>query len=530
MSNLRIAARVLAAVVILSAAFGSPASADPASERATAKHLDAIRSQPLLLRRFMQALPKGADLHNHASGAVYGERLIDWALHDGLCVEASYELTPCTMPDGTPVAGAEPLAAQMRESGFRDRLIDAISMRAFTPRSESGHDHFFNAFGKFGAATSAHRTDVVAEAVRQAAQDRVGYLELMVTFGFPRPGPTLADATKGVTFDGDFDKLRAALNANGFAAVVEATRRDLQALESDRASVMRCDKPAPQREPGCGVQLRYLQQVSRGADPVNVFALTMLGFELARREDRLVGVNFVSPEDGPVAVRDYALHMRMIAYLRRTVGEVPVSLHAGELTLGLVPRDVLADHIDQAVNVAGARRIGHGVDIVYESNEPALLRTMAARRVLVEIALSSNDLILGVRGVQHPIRLYLAAGVPVALVTDDEGVSRIDLTNEFVRAARDYGFSYATFKRFVRNSLEHAFVKGASLWADESAGRPMVVCARVPATAACSAYLSSNQRAGLEWKLERELDAFEATLTRASATRTPAGAKRSVRF
>jgi adenosine deaminase len=239
----------------------------------------------------------------------------------------------------------------------------------------------------------------------------------------------------------------------------------------------------------------------------------MLGFELARRDDRLVGINLVSPEDGPVAVRDYTLHMRMIAYLRRTVGDVPVTLHAGELTLGLVPRDVLDDHIDQAVNVAGARRIGHGVDVAYERNEPALLRTMAARRVLVEIALTSNDVILGVRGAQHPIGLYLGAGVPVALVTDDEGVSRIDLTNEFVRAARDYRFSYATFKRFVRNSVEYAFLKGASLWADEVAGRPVSACAHVRASAVCRTFLAANPRASLQWKVERELDAFEANVT-----------------
>jgi hypothetical protein len=509
-------ARVFAAILVLGLALGARAGADPASERATAKRLDAIRAQPLLLRRFMQALPKGADLHNHASGAVYAERMIDWAARDGLCVDATYTLMPCKTSDGTPPpSGAEPLAQQLTESGFRDRLIDAISMRAFNARTESGHDHFFNAFGKFGAATSAHRTEVVAEAVRQAAQDRADYLELMVTFGFPRPGPTLADATKGVTFDGDFDKLRAALGANGFAAVVDASRRDIQSLESERAALMRCDRPPAQRERGCGVRLRYIQQVSRASDPVYVFALTMLGFELARRDDRLVGINLVSPEDGPVAVRDYALHMRMIAYLRRTVGDVAVTLHAGELTLGLVPRDVLDDHIDQAVNVAGARRIGHGVDVAYERNEPALLRTMAARRVLVEIALTSNDVILGVRGAQHPIGLYLAAGVPVALVTDDEGVSRIDLTNEFVRAARDYRFSYATFKRFVRNSVEYAFLNGASLWADEPAGRPVSACVHIPASGACRAYLAANPRASLQWKVERELDAFEAEVARA---------------
>ena len=497
-----IVARVLAATLFLSLSLSARAGADPASERTTARYLDAVRTQPLPLRRFMQRLPKGADLHNHGSGAVYAERLIDWGLKDGLCIDAAYTLLTCDR-------GGTPLAAQIRLTGFRDHLIDAISMRAFTPVREAGHDHFYNTFDMLGAAPAAHRTDVVAEALRQAAQDHVDYLELMLTFGNAQPGPSLADVTRGITFDGDFDKLRAALDANGFANVVDATQRDLQTLESERATTMHCAARDTQREPGCDVQLRYLQQVIRALDPVTVFAQTMLGFELARRDERLTGVNFVSPEDGPVAVRDYALHMRMIAYLRRAVGDVPVSLHAGELTLGLVPRDVLNDHITQAVEVAGARRIGHGVDIAYERDEPALLRTMAARHVLVEIALTSNDTILGVRGAQHPIRLYLQAGVPLALVTDDEGVSRIDLTNEFVRAARDYGFSYLTFKRFVRNSVEYAFVKGSSLWADEAAGKPIAACAQLPATDACQRFLAANARAALEWKLERRLDDFE---------------------
>ncbi|HEY0395060.1 MAG TPA: hypothetical protein VGD01_11255 [Candidatus Elarobacter sp.] len=503
MNTRRLPAAALAAFVAFGGAVAAPAAASPGSERAATAYLDSIRTNPPLLRRFLQRLPKGGDLHNHASGAVYAERYIDWAVADKLCVDATYTLMTCDR-------GGKDLAGQLEQSGFRDRLIDALSMRAFVPREESGHDHFFTSFDKFGAAGARHKTEVVAEAVRQAAEDRADYLELMYTFGGARPGPSVFDVAKGVTFDGDFAKLRASLEANGFANVVAAAQRELQSLETDRAAQMRCSAAAPAREPGCGVQLRYIQQVIRALDPVTVFAQTMLGFELARRDERLAGVNFVSPEDGPVAVRDYALHMRMIAYLRRAAGEVPVSLHAGELTLGLVPREVLDDHIDQAVNVAGARRIGHGVDIAYERRSDAVLRTMAARHVLAEIALTSNDAILGVRGSAHPIGLYLRSGVPLALVTDDEGVSRIDLSNEFVRAARDYRFPYPVLKSFVRNSLEYAFVRGASLWVDEAAGRAVPVCAAVPATTACSAYLAANPRARLQWNVERELDAFEA--------------------
>ena len=62
---------------------------------------------------------------------------------------------------------------------------------------------------------------------------------------------------------------------------------------------------------------------------------------------------------------------------------------------------------------------------------------------MVEINLSSNEGILGITGNKHPFQYYRAAHVPVALSTDDQGVSRIDLTHEYVRAANDYHLSYA---------------------------------------------------------------------------------------
>ena len=84
---------------------------------------------------------------------------------------------------------------------------------------------------------------------------------------------------------------------------------------------------------------------------------------------------------------------------------------------------------------------------------------------MVEINLSSNEGILGVKGAAHPFPIYRAAHVPVALSTDDEGVSRIDLTHEYVRAALDYRLSYADLKQLARTGMEHDFLPGASLWA-----------------------------------------------------------------
>jgi adenosine deaminase len=170
----------------------------------------------------------------------------------------------------------------------------------------------------------------------------------------------------------------------------------------------------------------------------------------------------VQPEDDPVAVRDFSLHMSMIDFLRPLYPKAQITLHAGEITDGLVPPEVLRFHIRESIRRGHASRIGHGVDVMQEDDPYGLLREMAARKVLVEIALSSNDLILGVSGPRHPLRTYLQYGVPVALVTDDYGVSRSSDTLEWVKAVQEHALDYLTIKHMVRNSIEYSFVDPAT--------------------------------------------------------------------
>jgi len=63
-----------------------------------------------------------------------------------------------------------------------------------------------------------------------------------------------------------------------------------------------------------------------------------------------------------------------------------------------------------------------------------------------------------VRGPQHPLPAYMRYGVPVALATDDQGVSRSDMTHEYLRAAETYNLTYSDLKRMARQSLEHSFL------------------------------------------------------------------------
>jgi adenosine deaminase len=96
--------------------------------------------------------------------------------------------------------------------------------------------------------------------------------------------------------------------------------------------------------------------------------------------------------------------------------------------------------------------------------------------------------------------------VPFVLSTDDEGVSRIDLTNEYVRAVSEQGLDYADLKAAARNSLDYSFLPGASLWA--SSRTPVAACAK--AGAACDGSWPSSRKATAQWRLEREFEAFEA--------------------
>ena len=193
-----------------------------------------------------------------------------------------------------------------------------------------------------------------------------------------------------------------------------------------------------------------------------------------------------------------------------------ITLHAGELAPGLVPPKGLTFHIRSSVMIAGAERIGHGVDVMHEERPDELLQEMARRNVLVEICLSSNDLILGISGSHHPLATYLKYGVPVALATDDEGVSRSEISREFLRAAQDQGLGYDQLKSMARNSLQYAFISGGSLWSDARAFAPVTQCTQDVATMkltsnGCRQLIDGSEKAKLQWQLEADLMAFESS-------------------
>jgi uncharacterized membrane protein YidH (DUF202 family) len=425
----------------------------------TAATFAEARGNQTMLRNFLHRMPKGGDLHVHLSGGVYAERYIAWAAADGLCVSAiDYAIVK---PPCDPAKKLLPAAQTATDQALYDRVVNALSMRDFLPTAAepTGHDHFFAAFGKFAAASGPHFNDMVVDQLAYYGAQQAQYVELMTSFsGFDERKPLVA----AIAGKSDFKARLDALTQSGLAAFVEKKKQELADAVAQIEKLRACD--AEKTKPGCTMSYRFIAQISRNSTRDDVFVQTAIAAALVRIDPLVVGFNYVQAEDAEIARTDYSEHMRIVAYLANNppgATRVNVSLHAGELWLGLVPPGDLTFHIYEAVKIAGAQRIGHGVDLAFEDKLDDLLQTMRQRKVAVEINLTSNDQILGVHGRAHPFAAYRAAGVPVVLSTDDAAVERIDLTNEYFRAARDYHLGYATLKAIARASLTYSFLDDA---------------------------------------------------------------------
>lgn len=474
------------------------------AEQKTARYFDSIRNQPPLLHAFLQQMPKGGDLHNHLSGAVYAESLIKWAVQDGLCIDRN--ALSLTQPPCDPAANKPPAAAALQDPTLYGHLLDAFSMRQFHPGPESGHDHFFATFGKFGAATNGHTAEMLAEVRQRAAEGHLQYMELM----FNPDGGAAARLGMQLAWNDDLAVMRDQLLSNGLPQVVSNASKFLDEAEQKENAELHCGQP--QTLPGCSVQARYLYQVARGLPKEAVFAQILAGFELAAKDSRVVGLNLVMAEDWYVPIHDFQHHMEMLNFLHGIYPKVHITLHAGELTQDLVPPEELY-HIRASIERGHAERIGHGVDVMMETDPLGLLRLMADKKTLVEVCLTSNDVILNVTGTHHPLPLYLKYGVPIALATDDEGVSRGDIVQEYQRAAETYHLSYLDLKKFARNSLEYSFLPGRSLWWNHSARKAKECDRDVPSaesiSSGCKVFLTENEKARQQWALEKTFAEFE---------------------
>lgn len=495
---------------------GTPTECATRWEEQASDRFDMVVGNPGELAAFLKGMPKGADLHHHLSGAVYAETYLDWAKADGDCINSS---TYAAVFGNQCSASTQPVPAP---GAFYDATVRAWSMKDFVAGAQNGHDHFFATFGKYGAVAGAHRDDALADILTRAADENQLYVETMFNLG--KNLGTLAASvwTQPVTAATLPQFYDALLASPTFTQQLNADVAVVNGAGAAYKTVLGCNDISPPA--ACDVGVRFIAQISRTGALDTVFGQLVSSYEMAAKTGQIVGANLSSPEDDSTSLANYDLHMAMIDFLHTKYtltqkSPLHITLHAGEVVPKYLPAGSNHNtfHVRRAVEVAHADRIGHGVDIASETDPEALMNTMAANGVAVEVCLSSNDQILEVRGAAHPLAAYLAHGVPVALATDDQGVSRSSLAGEYVRAATDQHLTYRQLKTISRNSLEHSFLPGASLWTSVAQAQPVSACAPTeamgigdPASATCKQFLDGSERARIQWELERRFRLFES--------------------
>jgi len=199
-------------------------------ERRGTLNLEAARGNPLQLHNLLKKMPKGADLHNHLSGAVYAESWIRAAAEDQLCVNlASLSFAK---PGNAGCGNGKVLAEEAyKDQHLFDALVDAFSMRGFVPSpGVTAHDHFFDAFAKFGGTSRRHLGEWLDEVATRADAQNEQYLELMHTPEFGHAASIAAE----IGWQENLGQFREALMARGLRDEVATAKAQIDEAEALR--------------------------------------------------------------------------------------------------------------------------------------------------------------------------------------------------------------------------------------------------------------------------------------------------------
>ena len=433
----------------------------PSGAQSVERFFDGIRNNTAELTAFFSLMPKGGDLHNHYSGSVYAETYISYVVQQDYVINENTLEVKATPPNADKAwIRFSKLNAAGQLPAMKQKLIQKWSVKDYNGVSYPSDKQFFETFSGFGIANNGNdRLEVgLMELKRRAQKENVSYIETMFTY---IPCNVTIDDT---SYNGRLENAQATHDIAQTTALLEqlykqVEEKNIKACATQFNSDLLAMHTKLQMD-DTTFTMRYQNYVARVLPPADVFRTLVLSFESANASPLVVGVNIVAPEDNEVSMRDYWLHMQMFKFCHAKFPNVKYAMHAGELALGMVKPEDLTFHINDAVHMAGANRIGHGVDIPYEQNCYDLLQYMATSQIAIEINLYSNEFILKVKEDQHPISLYRKYNVPIVICTDDAGVLRSNLTHQYVLLAKRYkDVSYADIKRYVFNSIDYSFIE-----------------------------------------------------------------------
>ena len=432
--------------------------------QSTNDYFEKIRNNEAELTAFFSQMPKGGDLHHHFSGSIYAEPLLQRAIAD------DFYLNTETMDvlKEKPSTGNWELFSTLKNNGtldvYKQKIMQKWSVKDYNHVDYPSDKLFFESFMKFEPAIKGNFGQGLLELKNRAISENVSYIETQLS-----TIPTAMNTDDLTKFNSRLRKLALAKDEKAILKTLDSVYNSL--LKKDAESYAKTfntnfvaklhnDLKIDDKQ----FTMRYQNFVLRFMEPVDLFKNLVIAFISADGSPLMAGVNIVSPEDGETSMKDYWLHMLMFKYCHSRYPNVKYTMHAGELTLGLVQPEHLTWHIGAAVYTAGAHRIGHGVDMAYEKDSYDLLRYMAKKTIPIEINLVSNEFILKVKESRHPLTLYKQFGVPIVISTDDAGILRTNMTEQYVLLAKRYkDVSYTDIKQYVYNSINYSFIKEPSV-------------------------------------------------------------------
>ncbi|RYJ36516.1 Adenosine/AMP deaminase [Flavobacterium anhuiense] len=426
-------------------------------------YLEKIRNNEALLTAFFQQMPKGGDLHHHFSGSVYAEPLLERAIAEDFYLNLETMAVSKTKPSNGNWENFSSLKNKGKLEYYEQQIMQTWSIKDYNG-SVPSDDQFFYSFMKFEPTIAGHFAEGMLELKKRAIAENVSYIETQLS---------TIPCDMNVSDLDDFNaKLRQASAQKDEKAVLKLLdelykslqKKDAKKYAEDFNTNFLAKLHKDLKIDDEKFTMRYQNFVLRFMEPVDLFKNLVIAFISSSESKLTAGVNIVSPEHGENSMKDYWLHMVMFKYCHSKFPNVKYTLHAGELTLGLVQPEELTWHINDAIYVAGANRIGHGVDIAYEANSYDLLKYMAQKNIPIEINLVSNEFILKVKENRHPFTLYKEFNVPIVISTDDAGILRSNMTEQYVLLAKRYpDVNYETIKKYVYNSINYSFIQDESV-------------------------------------------------------------------
>ncbi|MHC1783452.1 MAG: adenosine deaminase [Anaerolineaceae bacterium] len=204
-----------------------------------------------------------------------------------------------------------------------------------------------------------------------------------------------------------------------------------------------------------GVRMNLIVDIPRQVEPAA--GLLVAEWVNKRYGDGIIALGLGGPEIGhPVEKFQAAFD------LVRKAG-IPRILHAGE-TDG-------PESIWSALNLAGSRRIGHGVRAV---EDPALMDHLREHQIPLEVCPTSNLCLKVYPDLAcHSLPKLLEEGLYITLNSDDPPMFNTTLTNEYLKCRQAFGWDFKTVRKLSLNAIRAALIPEAekeALLADFESG------------------------------------------------------------